>query len=78
MKSYRYKFLIMIAGLFILATGCHSSKGTSGPQVSRGAPGPSPAQVPAAPSILPGQLGGANSFVPYADKPPLGTPVETH
>ena len=78
MKLNQYRFLMMIAALFILATGCHSSKGTSGSQVSHGTPGPSPAHVPAAPSILPGQLGGANSFVPYSDKPPLGTPVETH
>ncbi len=78
MNLFRYRFLMMIAGLSLLATGCHSSHGTSGSQGSHGMTGSSPAHVPAAPSILPGQLGGANSFVPYADKPPLGTPVETH
>ena len=68
---------IIFCGLIVMA-GCHSSPGTSKTAEVPGASTPSPSRSATSPSVLPGQLGGANSFVPYADKPPLGTPVETH
>lgn len=78
MKQYRAGFLMMTAVLSLFSAGCHSPEGTSGKAGSTKAQESSREGVPSPPSILPGQVGGGNSFVPYADKPPLGTPVKTH
>ncbi len=61
---------LFLVGLFFLA-GCHSSPKE---ESQKDAPAKPPVHL-ASPTPI---NGGAHTFVPYADKPPLGTPVETH
>ncbi|MDA8149801.1 MAG: hypothetical protein M0041_01490 [Nitrospiraceae bacterium] len=72
------ELLGIVFGSLLVVAGCHSPQETSKTATSSGPVTPSAAKHAASPPLLPGELGGANSFVPYADKPPLGTPVETH
>jgi hypothetical protein len=64
---------IVFTGIFLLLlASCHSPVNTK-KQSGNGTSGTSSSQSKHS------QGGsGTHSFVPYGDKPPLGTPVETH
>lgn len=63
---------VTISGLALLClAGCH-------PSTPKGTTAPGGASAPAASAGPRHDLAGEQAFVPYADKPPLGTPVETH
>ncbi|MGC8499546.1 MAG: hypothetical protein ACYDBP_06920 [Leptospirales bacterium] len=61
----------LVAGTLFLS-GCHSSQKTGAQPLK---PSSSPPVTLASPTPVEGV---SHAFVPYADKPPLGTPVETH
>lgn len=66
---------VRASGIFVVALlvlgGCHSTPKDSS---QSGKPATPPVKL-ASPTPIDG---GAHSFIPYANKPPLGTPVETH
>ena len=66
----------LLVGVLLLA-GCHSSQkeAAQSGQNGQNAKTVNPPVKLASPTPIDG---GAHTFVPYADKPPLGTPVETH
>lgn len=61
----------LVAGALLLS-GCHSSPKTGDQAMKPSSP---PPVTLASPTPIEGV---SHTFVPYADKPPLGTPVETH
>lgn len=63
--------------LLVLVAGCHPSGTTENNSTQKVGTGPNPgsAQGPVKPD---NSASGSHAFVPFADKPPLGTPVETH
>ena len=71
MKPRRLRVSGVCLVVIVSLAGCHSSQKTAS---QSGGPEKTPVHI-ASPTPLDG---GAHTFVPYADKPPLGTPVETH
>ncbi|MGC8528621.1 MAG: hypothetical protein ACP5OP_00260 [Leptospirillia bacterium] len=61
---------VLVVGLLMMS-GCHSTP----KEPSQSGKTATPPVKLASPTPIDG---GAHSFIPYADKPPLGTPVETH
>jgi hypothetical protein len=73
-KSDRMKksrWIVVIGLSFFVIAGCHPP-GSQEKQAKKELSG-------SAPPVEKNNHGsGTHSFVPYGDKPPLGTPVETH
>jgi len=66
------KRIVLFGFVLLMITGCHEPGGHEKSSGNGGsASSPPPVKKDGSGSV-------SHSFVPYADKPPLGTPVETH